>query len=173
MMILNVNDPPLIDVRLMAIRYAARDIYTFEFARLDNLSCRQFRQARTSTCICLMVWSGNIQYLRRAIRLACYALTIKREAVSRGGSHYIFDQLKPGALLKISEPVNRFRLHEDARHSVLIAGGIGITPIWAMVQELRASKRSWELHYACRTRSDMAFLELLQQLPNVNLYFSG
>jgi tetrachlorobenzoquinone reductase len=172
-MILNVNDPPLIDVRLIAIRYVARDICTFEFARLDN---HKLPAIQAGAHIDLHLPNGLVRQYSISTpgdTLASYALTIKREATSRGGSHYIFDQLKPGALLKISEPVNRFRLHDGTRHSILIAGGIGITPIWAMAQELRAHKRSWELHYACRTRADMAFLDPLQQLPNVSLYFRG
>ena len=46
---------------------------------------------------------------------------------------------------------------------MLIAGGIGITPIWCMVQRLGALGRSWKLYYACRSRADMAFLQSLEK----------
>ena len=59
---------------------------------------------------------------------------------------------------------NTFTLAEDAAMSVLIAGGIGITPIWCMVQRLVALKRPWQLHYAVRGRGAAAFLDELQAL---------
>ena len=68
-------------------------------------------------------------------------------------------------------------LVESAPHSVLIAGGIGVTPIWSMLRRLVALGASWELHYASPTRKDAAFLDELQQLAaadpsRVNLAFS-
>ena len=65
-----------------------------------------------------------------------YVVAIKLDAASRGGSRYIFDELRVGDALKISAPRNNFPLVENAEHVVLFAGGIGITPIWCMAQEL-------------------------------------
>jgi vanillate O-demethylase ferredoxin subunit len=59
--------------------------------------------------------------------------------------------------LRINPPRNNFPLAEDAPHSLLIAGGIGITPLWCMLQRLRALGRSWELVYCARTRRHAAF----------------
>jgi ferredoxin-NADP reductase len=63
--------------------------------------------------------------------------------------------------MTISLPRNHFPLDESALHSVLVAGGIGITPILAMARRMDALGRSWELHYACRSRADAAFLDEL------------
>ena len=68
------------------------------------------------------------------------------------------DELRVGRTLKISAPRNNFPLKEDAEHVILLAGGIGITPIWCMVQRLAKLDRSWKLYYACRSRADTAFL---------------
>ena len=100
-----------------------------------------------------------------------YILGIKRDAASRGGSKYIFDQLKVGTILKVSAPLNHFALDPTAAHSVLIAGGIGITPIWAMVQALQAAGRSWELYFSCRSRGDMAFFDVLRGMTHARLHF--
>jgi vanillate O-demethylase ferredoxin subunit len=67
-------------------------------------------------------------------------------------------------MLQISEPRNNFRLNEDAEHSVFIAGGIGITPLLCMVRRFEHLGRSWELHYASRSRSAAAFLKTLESL---------
>jgi ferredoxin-NADP reductase len=98
---------------------------------------------------------------------------IKRDAQSRGGSRYIFDEMRVGQQLKISAPRNNFPLIENADHVVFVAGGIGVTPIWCMVQHLIALKRPWTLHYSCRARDEMAFLDNLQKLDPgaVHLHF--
>src|SRR5439155_393975 len=81
------------------------------------------------------------------------------------------DELHVGATLKISAPRNNFRLKEDVAHTILLAGGIGITPIWCMVQRLVELRRPWTLHYACRSRADMAFLEPLQTMEQARFHF--
>ncbi len=67
-------------------------------------------------------------------------------------------------MITISHPRNNFALQEDADHSVLIAGGIGITPLLSMIRRLEALGRSWELFYAARTRCAAAFLDELNTL---------
>jgi ferredoxin-NADP reductase len=81
--------------------------------------------------------------------------------------------MKVGDQIKISTPRNNFPLVENAEHVVLVAGGIGITPIWCMAQELAAQGRSWKIHYACRSQADMAFLSELKKLDPkfVHLHF--
>ena len=92
-----------------------------------------------------------------------YVVGVKRDAASRGGSRYIIDEMRVGDQIKISAPRNNFPLVENAEHVVLIAGGIGITPIWCMAQQLAALKRPWTLYYSCRSREDMAFLEDVEE----------
>jgi vanillate O-demethylase ferredoxin subunit len=71
------------------------------------------------------------------------------------------DELRVGTVLEVGQPRNNFPLSETAAHSVLIAGGIGVTPIVSMIARLRSLGRSWELHYAVRRRSEAAFLDEL------------
>lgn len=88
-----------------------------------------------------------------------YSVCVKLDAASLGGSRYIHSNLVEGALVRVSPPENYFPLEEQAQHSVLIAGGIGITPIHCMASRLQAMGRSWELHYAVRTRNDAICLD--------------
>jgi tetrachlorobenzoquinone reductase len=93
-----------------------------------------------------------------------YVIAINRDAGGRGGSRFIHDHFDVGYSLAISKPRNNFALNESAGHSVLIAGGIGITPLLCMARSLAASGRPWVLHYAARSRAAAAYLDELQKI---------
>jgi ferredoxin-NADP reductase len=95
-----------------------------------------------------------------------YVLGILKDKASRGGSRAVHEQLRVGMALTISAPRNNFPLHEEADHSVLIAGGIGITPILSMAQRLQALGRSFEVIYLARSRSAAAFIDTLSALAS-------
>lgn len=98
-----------------------------------------------------------------------YEIGVQLDPESRGGSQHIHEHWRPGQVIEVSEPRNLFPLHEGANHSILIAGGIGITPMLSMMERLKGLGRSWELHYAVRSRNRAAFLDRLEQLPNVQV----
>ena len=98
------------------------------------------------------------------------AIAVKRDAQGRGGSVQLCDQLEAGAVVRVSVPRNLFALHDGAAPAVLIAGGIGITPIWSMLQALQRRQGAWALHYAVRSRADAPFIELLQPRPFVRVH---
>src|ERR1700732_5320108 len=93
-----------------------------------------------------------------------YVIAVNNDAASRGGSKLIHETIRVGDVISISHPRNNFVLQENADHSVLIAGGIGITPLLSMIRRLEALGRSWELFYTARTRSAAAFLDELNAL---------
>lgn len=106
-----------------------------------------------------------------------YVVAIALEAESRGGSRHFHEAVAEGDVLTISAPRCHFALKEDAPHSVLIAGGIGITPIWCMAQCLHRLGRSFELHYAARERSAAALVDRIEAMPasavaRIATYFS-
>jgi tetrachlorobenzoquinone reductase len=105
-----------------------------------------------------------------------YVIAVNNDAASRGGSKLIHETVRVGDIITVSNPRNNFALQEDAEYSVLIAGGIGITPLLSMIRRLEALGRSWELFYAARTRLTAAFLDELKALrpdvhPNLHLNF--
>ena len=68
-----------------------------------------------------------------------YVIAVALDAASAGGSRYLHEHVQAGGKLMITPPKNNFALVEDARHSVLIAGGIGITPVWCMVRAIASN----------------------------------
>jgi ferredoxin-NADP reductase len=92
-----------------------------------------------------------------------YAVAVQREAASRGGSAFVHDSLRVGEVIEVDGPKNNFEL-EDAGAYLLIAGGIGITPISAMARALAARGADWRLLYAGRSRDCMAFAGPLAEL---------
>ena len=93
-----------------------------------------------------------------ACRDGRYRIAVKRVPHSRGGSRYLWT-LQRGARLQLSQPANHFDLGYDAADYVLVAGGIGITPIYGMALALAAADVPVRLLYAARTRADLAFAD--------------
>ncbi|MCP3407353.1 PDR/VanB family oxidoreductase [Bradyrhizobium sp. CCGB01] len=91
------------------------------------------------------------------------ALGVLREQASTGGSQFMH-ALKIGDVVKATAPVNNFSLHGEASPALLLAGGIGITPILSMAAELKARGNPYRLHYAGRARGMLAFLPQLQEI---------
>lgn len=89
--------------------------------------------------------------------LLSYTIGVKREPDSRGGSTALHDVIREGDVLAISEPRNNFPLRRDATNTILIAGGIGITPMIAMAKALDLSHLPFELHSFARSSEHMAF----------------
>jgi len=103
-----------------------------------------------------------------------YRIAVLRIDNGEGGSRALHDTWQIGTHLNVDAPDNYFCLHEDGRPALLIAGGIGITPIKAMAEELMMRGADFQLHYAGRAPQQMAFVEILQrQMPNhCRFYFS-
>lgn len=91
-----------------------------------------------------------------------YRIGVLRDPSGRGGSAAMHDRVSEGSLLQISAPMNHFPLHEEASHSLLFAGGIGITPIVAMAERLASLGAAFELHYATRSLARTAYAERLR-----------
>jgi len=93
-----------------------------------------------------------------------YVIAVRREDDGRGGSRYMHAGVEEGDLLTLEPPKNEFELRAGDGCAVLIAGGIGITPLASMAAQRKAQGRPVRLHYAGRSRELMAFLPELQAL---------
>jgi vanillate O-demethylase ferredoxin subunit len=94
-----------------------------------------------------------------------YQIAVLRETQSRGGSAAMAEEIRQGMLVRVSEPRNHFALDPTARRSVLIAGGIGVTPILCMAERLHDTGQAFALHYACRSPDRAAFRQRLIASP--------
>ena len=92
-----------------------------------------------------------------------YVIAVLREEAGGGGSAWVHDALKPGDVLSITPPQNRFELDEGGDHNFLIAGGIGITPILSMAERLDELGIDFKLYYCTRNREETAFAELIEK----------
>jgi len=157
-------------MRLTAIRYAAEQVHLYEFRLVSGDPVRRFT---AGAHVDLYLPNGLVRQYSIANgedERDRYLLGVKREAAGRGGSRFIHDGPHVGTALPVGGPRNNFPLVEDAAHSVLIAGGIGVTPIVSMAARLRTLGRRWQLNYAVRRRSEAAFLDELRASGRFHLH---
>lgn len=162
---------PQLSVRVQAMRYEAAGVLSIElvspqgdelpaFAAGAHIDLHLPNGVTRSYSLC-----NSPQERRR------YVIGVLRDRNSRGGSRYVHEQLRVGATLKIGAPRNNFSLDETAARSVLVAGGIGITPIYGMLNELRRLGRPAELLYCARSRGEAAFVDGLLGGEGVRTHF--
>ena len=96
---------------------------------------------------------------------ATYTIAILRDDQGTGGSRHFCETLAPGDMVQIAGPKNHFRLDETTDDYLLIAGGIGITPILAMADRLKALGKRYRLLYCGATRARMALLDRVAAHP--------
>jgi len=101
-----------------------------------------------------------------------YEIAILKEPQGKGGSAHIHNQVNIGHFAQIVGPKNHFRLDESAAEYILIAGGIGITPIIAMADRLKLLGKKYIIHYAGKSKSSMAMREklMLNHAGHLNMY---
>ena len=151
-------------LRVRALSWEAEGVLGIEL--VPALPTQLLPPAEAGAHIDLHLGNGQVRSysLTNAGERHRWCVAVHRDPASRGGSRWIHDALRPGAQMEVDGPRNHFRLDEQAPHSVLIAGGIGITPLLSMARRLTALRRPWALHYAARTRAQMAFADELRQL---------
>ena len=148
--------------RLTATRQLAPDVRLFEIEPLGG-----FAAPTPGSHIRVMVEiDGRPDVRHYSVVGPCrdgrYRIAVKRLADSRGGSAYIWS-LSEGALLTVSPPANHFELGYGRAEYLLLAGGIGITPIYSMALALGEAQAEFRLLYACRRAEDLALADDLRE----------
>ncbi|WP_370675185.1 2Fe-2S iron-sulfur cluster-binding protein [Pleomorphomonas sp. PLEO] len=155
-------------LRIAAIRYEADSVRSFELVAEDG---RVLPPVEAGAHIDLALPGGftrSYSIINTTGPADRYLIAVNREADSRGGSAHLCDVARVGDLIDVTPPLNTFRLAEDAEETLLLAGGIGITPILGMVRRLKALGHCWRLVYAARSRAAAAFLPEILVLAAAN-----
>lgn len=156
-MIHQVNRSARLQVRIAAKTSEAQDIAGFE---LVDCSGEDLPEFTAGSHVDVFMPNGLVrQYsLRNDPRERHrYRLGVLRDRQGAGGSIFMHDMLKSGDVIEVSHPRNAFPLNEQSPSSLLLAGGIGITPILSMAHRLSALGRDFALHYCARNADRMAF----------------
>lgn len=100
-----------------------------------------------------------------------FVIAVRRDRMGRGGSNFMHDRVKRGSSLQVEPPRNDFNLVAEAACSILIAGGIGVTPLLTMATHLRAQRHRVRMYYAARSRRHAAYLDELSSVLGADLSF--
>lgn len=154
----------MIEVIVSQRRSEAEDICSFELTAVDGSPLPPFEPGAH---IDVHLPNGLIRQYSLCPgteQLGRYLIAVLLEPASRGGSAAVH-RLQVGDRLRIGAPRNHFPLQGDAQRSLLLAGGIGITPLLAMAEHLAARGADFVLHYGARSAARMAFAERLREQP--------
>lgn len=152
---------------ISGIRQLTPNVRAYEL-RLDNGASLPEFKAGAHLKIPVQLTNGKITERHYSIcsnpkRSDMYEIAVQKETDGNGGSQAIHQHFQLGQIVVCDEPAHYFQLHDDDRPAVLIAGGIGITPIKPMAQALQCRQVPFHLHYAGRTLAHMPFQDRLRR----------
>ncbi|MCW5258947.1 oxidoreductase [Verminephrobacter eiseniae] len=163
-----------ISVRARSLVWEAEGVISVELVHVDGVPLPAFEAGAHVDLHLPNRLTRSYSLCSRPGDVHRYVLGIGLDRASRGGSRWVHEQLRAGALLEISAPRNHFRLDEAAPAFALIAGGIGVTPILAMAQRLAELRKPVRMLYAVRHASAAAFTaELHALVPELTLHIDS
>ena len=161
-------------VKVATRRQEATDIASFELVAADNKPLPAFS---AGSHIDVKAGDGLVRQYSLCNDPAeshRYLIAVLKDPASRGGSKAMHERIEVGDELEISTPKNHFPLAHEATRSVLLAGGIGVTPILCMAERLAVMGADFEMHYCTRSPDRTAFRERIGSsgfAPRVQLHF--
>jgi vanillate O-demethylase ferredoxin subunit len=169
-----VNAASSLTVRVARKADEALDIRTFELVDVTGAALPSFSAGSHVDVHLPNGLTRQYSLCNDAAETHRYLLGVLRDPASRGGSAAMHDLVHEGDMLQISAPKNHFPLAHDARRSLLLAGGIGITPILCMAERLATMGAGFEMHYCVRERARAAFFDRISNArfaPQVQFHF--
>ena len=154
---------PLLSVVVTRKAVEAIDICSFELAAADGRPLPAFSAGAHVDVLLPGGLTRQYSLCNDPAESHRYQLGVLRDAASRGGSQAMHDLVHEGQVLQISAPKNHFPLAHGASHSLLLAGGIGITPILCMAERLANTGAAFELHHCTRSRERTPFVERIRR----------
>lgn len=146
--------------RVVSIIDVAEKVKRFRFERIDGAPLPIF-SGGAHVVVAFQTDSGlrrtPYSLMSKPGDTSGYEISVLRVEQSRGGSHYLHDHLKVGAEVHLTQPVNLFPIDQRGKKHLLFAGGIGITPFIAMMDQMQRDGEKFELYYAMRDRKHGAY----------------
>ena len=165
-----------LSVRVARKAQAATDICTFELVEVDGAALPSFSAGSHVDVHLPDGLTRQYSLCNDPSETHRYLIAVLRDPASRGGSKALHAQVQEGQVLQISAPKNHFGLAHDARRSLLLAGGIGVTPILCMAERLAMTGADFAMHYCTRSRERAAFLQRItasRYAPQVQFHFDN
>ncbi|KXU90304.1 ferredoxin [Paraburkholderia monticola] len=163
---------PLLQARVRTLRHEAEGVLSIELVPVDGAHFPAFSAGSHVNLHLPNGLTRSYSLLNSTDEVDRYVLGVLCDPNSRGGSRYVHESLRCATVLPISAPRNNFELAADAEDSVLIAGGIGVTPILCMYRQLRARGKAARVVYCARSRRQAAFLDEFAALGgDIELWF--
>ena len=172
----DAGESPVVQVIVDSVEPMAEGVTKFVFKSFDGSQLPEWAAGAHLDVVVAPEYLRQYSMCGDPADRETYQIGVLREDEGRGGSkllHRIFSQ---GRRIFVSRPINHFPLVDDATHSILMGGGIGITPMIAMAHELHAKGKSFTLHYSGRSRDTMGFLDDMAAFPwadRVKLHISS
>lgn len=170
------TDTPVLDLRITAVKALGDRITLYDLAHPDGSDLPHWTAGAHLDLVVAPEYLRPYSLLGDPADRSRYQIAVLREDAGRGGSallHRIFTQ---GRRVFVAAPINHFELVEDAPHSLLFGGGIGITPMIAFAHRLHRLGQPFDLHYSAPSRTDAPFVDMLANTPwadRVHLHLSA
>lgn len=167
--------PPVIQVEVSKAEAMTPDVTKYEFRSLDGADLPALEAGAHIDVVVSPEFFRQYSLSGDPANPATYQIGVLREDEGRGGSKQMHRIFNEGRKVWISRPINHFPLEEDASRTLLMGGGIGVTPMIAMAHRLHALGRDFALHYSCGRRADAGYLDDLARAPwadKVHYHFS-
>ena len=159
------GDSPVIRVEVAKAEAMGEGVTKYEFRSLDGSDLPEWEAGAHLDIVVAPEYLRQYSMSGDPADRSRYQIGVLREDAGRGGSKLLHRIFTPGRKVFVSKPINHFPLIEDARRTLLMGGGIGVTPMIAMGHRLHAIGAEFALHYSVRTRGAAGFLDDLARVP--------
>lgn len=159
--------------RLRSIRWEAEGINSYVFEPVDDSMLPAFGPGAHVDVQLSAGLSRSYSLVNDPAIRAYYEIAVHHAIDGRGGSKHIHEEWRCGQIVEISDPKNNFPMEEGASHTVMVAGGIGVTPMLPMIARLEALGKTWELHYVAASPERAAYVDRLNAYEQVEIAYDG
>ncbi|MFK7958061.1 MAG: reductive dehalogenase domain-containing protein [Lysobacterales bacterium] len=166
---------PVLRVKVAQVRKDGDNVSLYEFESLDGSPLPAFEAGAHLDVVVAPEYLRQYSLSSDPADRSRYQIGVLKESEGRGGSQLLHRIFTEGRKVFVSRPINHFPLVADATKSMLMGGGIGVTPLIAMAHDLHRKNQDFELHYCFRARANAAFVDDLLNAPwsdRVSLHIS-